>query len=126
MCMPRRLNVFNGVASISFQNYCDVQSGFGCGPYLFTAFRGFALFDDWGDDDCPLESISRVDPFEFEDDTQIIYLQSTFYANSTRKHPCLWQFKAPEGYGFKFVVEELNVVYPVQLNIENSTEIIKE
>ena len=83
------------------------------------------LFDDWDDDDCPLESISREAPFKFKDETQIIYLQSSFYANSTRKHPCLWQFGAPEGYGFKFVVEVLNIVYPVQLKIENSTEVIR-
>ena len=116
--------VFDNSTSIYFHNGYSDEGDVNTGE-SFCAFQGFVLFDDWGDESCPLESISRVDPFEFENETQIIYLQSSFYANSTRKHPCQWQFSAPEGYGFKFVVEVLNVVYPVQLKIQNSTEVIK-
>ena len=123
LCVSNKLKVFDGSREIRFQNYC-VQ--FNCDPQLYKTFQGFVLFDEWGTDACPLESISRVNPFRFEDDTQIIYLQSTYYANSTRKHPCLWQFTAPKGYGFKYIVEALNVVSPVQLSIKNSTEILKK
>ena len=111
--VPEKFRTFENTSSLVLDNLCLDQS-----------FQGFVLFDDWGDD-CPLESVSRVDPFHFTDETQIIYLQSSYFSNGTRNHSCLWQFTAPDGYGMKYSIEVLNIVSPVLLNIENSTERLK-
>ena len=116
---PQKFQVFNDSIWLSNHYFDSVTQD----DTFYGPFQGFVLFDDWGDD-CPLESISRVDPYNFTDDTQIIYLQSN-YPNSTRTHPCLWQFAAPEGFGFKFVIQQLNITDQVQITITNSTNIIQ-
>ena len=89
--------------------------------YDIYPFTGAILYDEWNDDDCPLESISRLDPFEFTQESQIIYIQSVYFKNSTRKHPCRWRFVGPESYGFKIVLTEMALFPGTTLTVQNST-----
>uniref|UniRef100_A0A914NYW8 CUB-like domain-containing protein n=1 Tax=Panagrolaimus davidi TaxID=227884 RepID=A0A914NYW8_9BILA len=89
-----------------------------------TAQKGFIIFDDWRES-CPLESIARIEPFEFKDDSEILYIQSTYDERTFyRSSPCLWQFSAPSGFGFKFVVETWNASNLTFLTVRNKTDII--
>lgn len=117
--IPPRTYIFDDSSILVNLVYWDLNHGENT---KYDAFQGFVLFDDWGDD-CPLESISRINPYYFNDETQVISLQSK-YPNSSRTHPCLWQFSAPKGFGFKFVIQELNLMDQVQLTISNSTNVI--
>uniref|UniRef100_A0A914XXC1 CUB domain-containing protein n=1 Tax=Panagrolaimus superbus TaxID=310955 RepID=A0A914XXC1_9BILA len=59
----------------------------------------------------------------------MIYIRST-YANFntneylTRTTACKWKFLAPDGYGFKVVIEIFNVSATTKFSIINSTQII--
>uniref|UniRef100_A0A914QQT5 CUB domain-containing protein n=1 Tax=Panagrolaimus davidi TaxID=227884 RepID=A0A914QQT5_9BILA len=89
----------------------------------YSAVQGFVLFDDWGDG-CPMESVARVNPYHFEDETQIITVQSVYGNDYVRNHPCFWQFSAPKGYGFKLIFEPLHLLDSVDVRIDNSNETI--
>uniref|UniRef100_A0AC34GNY3 CUB domain-containing protein n=1 Tax=Panagrolaimus sp. ES5 TaxID=591445 RepID=A0AC34GNY3_9BILA len=58
----------------------------------------------------------------FTDDTQILHIRSSYYPNYPRKRSCRWQFLAPNGYGFKIVVEKFNVSLNTKFLIENDTD----
>uniref|UniRef100_A0A914Q611 CUB domain-containing protein n=1 Tax=Panagrolaimus davidi TaxID=227884 RepID=A0A914Q611_9BILA len=88
-----------------------------------TAQHGFIIFDDW-DNSCALESIAREDPYVFEDDSEILYIRSTYRDDFNRTSPCKWNFIAPKGYGFKFVVEIWNVSDLTLLTAINKTDTI--
>uniref|UniRef100_A0AC35FKM6 CUB domain-containing protein n=1 Tax=Panagrolaimus sp. PS1159 TaxID=55785 RepID=A0AC35FKM6_9BILA len=88
-----------------------------------TAQHGFIIFDDW-DYSCALESIAREDPYVFEDDSEILYIRSTYRDDFNRTSPCKWNFIAPKGYGFKFVVEIWNVSDLTLLTVINKTDTI--
>uniref|UniRef100_A0AC34FLI4 CUB domain-containing protein n=1 Tax=Panagrolaimus sp. ES5 TaxID=591445 RepID=A0AC34FLI4_9BILA len=89
----------------------------------FSAFQGFFIFDDWGDD-CPLESVSRVNPFQFTDDTQILVLRSVYDYAKNRSHPCLWQFTAPYGYWLKILITKFSLQNSTVFTVKNSDEIV--
>uniref|UniRef100_A0A914PNX6 CUB domain-containing protein n=1 Tax=Panagrolaimus davidi TaxID=227884 RepID=A0A914PNX6_9BILA len=91
--------------------------------YERVAFQGFAYFDDWGDD-CPLESVSRVNPFQFTDLKQVLVLHSTYKEYHRRNQSCLWQFKAPINYGFKIVITNLDILNGTIFKVENSRDTI--
>uniref|UniRef100_A0AC34FGB7 CUB domain-containing protein n=1 Tax=Panagrolaimus sp. ES5 TaxID=591445 RepID=A0AC34FGB7_9BILA len=82
----------------------------------YTAFQGFIFNDDWNVG-CPLESVSRIDPYIFTDDTdEILYLRSTFLTDDefgVIPSKCIWNFVTPDNdYQFKLVI--LN--FPPDLN----------
>uniref|UniRef100_A0A914Q8Y0 Uncharacterized protein n=1 Tax=Panagrolaimus davidi TaxID=227884 RepID=A0A914Q8Y0_9BILA len=89
----------------------------------YEAFQGFAYFDDWGDD-CPLESVSRINPFQFTDLSEVIVIRSTFNPKKPRIQPCLWQFKAPVNFGFKIVITSLNVSDSTVFKVVNNQDTI--
>uniref|UniRef100_A0A914P828 CUB domain-containing protein n=1 Tax=Panagrolaimus davidi TaxID=227884 RepID=A0A914P828_9BILA len=89
----------------------------------YQAFQGFAYFDDWGND-CPLESVSRVEPFQFTDITQILVIRSTFDPTKPRRQSCLWQFKAPKDYGFKIVITSIEILNSTFFKVENSQDTV--
>uniref|UniRef100_A0A914YW05 CUB domain-containing protein n=1 Tax=Panagrolaimus superbus TaxID=310955 RepID=A0A914YW05_9BILA len=90
-----------------------------------SAQHGFIVFDDFHKS-CPLQSISSLNqPFHFEDDTQILYLQSTYdKIDFYRSSECNWRFTAPAKYGFKIVVETFNVSDLTWLTVINRTDVI--
>uniref|UniRef100_A0AC34FF52 CUB domain-containing protein n=1 Tax=Panagrolaimus sp. ES5 TaxID=591445 RepID=A0AC34FF52_9BILA len=89
----------------------------------YLAFQGFAYFDDWGND-CPLESVSRITPFQFTDLNQVLVLRSTYAPSKMRDQSCLWQFKAPKNYGFKIVISEFNIPNSTIFKVENTQDTI--
>uniref|UniRef100_A0AC34G460 CUB domain-containing protein n=1 Tax=Panagrolaimus sp. ES5 TaxID=591445 RepID=A0AC34G460_9BILA len=93
------------------------------GIWDYKAFQGFAYFDDWADD-CPLESVSRIDPFKFTNPDEVIVVRSTYDPSTFRNQSCLWQFKAPENYGFKIVISELNILNSTIFKVENIQDTI--
>ena len=110
--------VFNNATTFEFEPFKYVK--------FPNYFQGYAFFDDWNDADCPLESISRVSPFAFEDETQILLLWSSFSKNHKRIHPCQWQFTAPKGYSFKLLIDTLSISDTTHLIIEARDHIISE
>uniref|UniRef100_A0A914PCY1 Uncharacterized protein n=1 Tax=Panagrolaimus davidi TaxID=227884 RepID=A0A914PCY1_9BILA len=99
--------------------------------------QGYAFFENWRDDSCPFESISRKKSFKFSDDTEMVYIQSAFISQSLsqfenprsnkqslRKNACRWRFKAPYGFGFKVVVTRSLLKPNTDLLIENTTDVI--
>uniref|UniRef100_A0A914QX10 Uncharacterized protein n=1 Tax=Panagrolaimus davidi TaxID=227884 RepID=A0A914QX10_9BILA len=48
----------------------------------YSSFQGYIIFDDWTPG-CPLESISKTDPFVFTDETEILFLIPTFIQTNT-------------------------------------------
>uniref|UniRef100_A0A914Y1H7 CUB domain-containing protein n=1 Tax=Panagrolaimus superbus TaxID=310955 RepID=A0A914Y1H7_9BILA len=87
----------------------------------YRAFQGFAYFDDWGDD-CPLESVSRINPFQFTDSNEVIVFRSTYDPSESRYQSCLWQFKAPKNYGFKIVFTDFNILNSTILKVQNTRD----
>uniref|UniRef100_A0AC34F8Y8 CUB domain-containing protein n=1 Tax=Panagrolaimus sp. ES5 TaxID=591445 RepID=A0AC34F8Y8_9BILA len=88
---------------------------------MYSAIQGSAIFDSWGFG-CPLESVARINPFHFQDEKQILKVQSVWTEDSKRSHPCIWQFSAPKGYGFKITLENLHLSDSTNLRIDNSNE----
>lgn len=76
-------------------------------PKLYQGFQGFVLLEE-GTIRCPLESISRINPFYFTDESQIIELRSPSQGLYTQGEifKCLWKFEAPNGFGIKTVIWE--------------------
>lgn len=88
-----------------------------------SAVQGMVIFDTWTNS-CPLESVSRDEPFQIKDETQIIYIQSSFYKSKFRRLPCKWRFSAPNNeYGFKIVIKKLHISNSTELIFKNSTTI---
>uniref|UniRef100_A0A914XSI2 CUB domain-containing protein n=1 Tax=Panagrolaimus superbus TaxID=310955 RepID=A0A914XSI2_9BILA len=82
----------------------------------YNAFQGYIINDDWNVG-CPLESISKIDPYSFsKNPNEILYLRSTFLLDDQFgdiPSKCIWNFVAPDDdYQFKLVV--LN--FPSDLN----------
>uniref|UniRef100_A0AC34FMC8 CUB domain-containing protein n=1 Tax=Panagrolaimus sp. ES5 TaxID=591445 RepID=A0AC34FMC8_9BILA len=107
------------------------------------AAQGYAYFEKYDNTKCPLESISRQEPFQFRNESQTLFIQSAYYNETlrnfiphqddeifsdvlyyTRKRPCFWRFKAPKGYGFKIVILKFNLASVTEFLIKNSTDII--
>uniref|UniRef100_A0AC34FWX5 Uncharacterized protein n=1 Tax=Panagrolaimus sp. ES5 TaxID=591445 RepID=A0AC34FWX5_9BILA len=95
------------------------------------AIQGYVAFEN-GKSSCPLASLK---PFYFTDETQIIFVQSSYTDEmlynfepleieySRRFDSCEWEFIAPPGYGFKVVFLMLNLSQRTQLFVKNSTHI---
>uniref|UniRef100_A0A914QSF4 CUB domain-containing protein n=1 Tax=Panagrolaimus davidi TaxID=227884 RepID=A0A914QSF4_9BILA len=96
----------------------------------YDALNGYLYFEQWNDD-CPFESMSREKPYKFTDETEIIYI-SSFYENITTFgdipiksngiNSCKWQFKAPKGFGFKIVIQKINMFSKGHFQVFNSTD----
>uniref|UniRef100_A0A914QIG0 Uncharacterized protein n=1 Tax=Panagrolaimus davidi TaxID=227884 RepID=A0A914QIG0_9BILA len=87
------------------------------------AEQGFiAFFDD--PDKCPLEFLNEDKPFKIIHENQILHIRSNYFNNINRQQPCQWKFAAPVGYGFKMVVQKLNISATTSFSIQNSTDII--
>uniref|UniRef100_A0A914Q8E1 CUB domain-containing protein n=1 Tax=Panagrolaimus davidi TaxID=227884 RepID=A0A914Q8E1_9BILA len=86
-------------------------------------YKGFGVFE-LADSNYPLE-FTKNKPFTFLDETQIIYLFSSY--NDTilnRKYPCIWRFNAPPGYGFKIYSTYIFInITHAELIIKNSTDV---
>uniref|UniRef100_A0A914Z0I1 Uncharacterized protein n=1 Tax=Panagrolaimus superbus TaxID=310955 RepID=A0A914Z0I1_9BILA len=86
--------------------------------------EGYIIFQDLGNNNCHLESISREQPFKFEDDTQVLYLSNMRDNQNTNTHPCQWNFIAPHGFGFKVVIEIFEADAFTKIRIENTTDLL--
>lgn len=84
----------------------------------YIAFQGYVFYDDWNDDDCRLSSVSRIIPFHFEDESQILQIESEF-----KSHPCIWQFTAPKGYQFKLFLTRLGMNSTLKILSHNESVI---
>uniref|UniRef100_A0A914QNY7 CUB domain-containing protein n=1 Tax=Panagrolaimus davidi TaxID=227884 RepID=A0A914QNY7_9BILA len=84
-------------------------------------FQGFVIHDVWNQDYCFLESVSKDSPFLFENESQILYIRSSYFEIGRRDRSCKWKFSAPDGYGFKIVVAELYLNSDILLAVTNST-----
>lgn len=85
-----------------------------------VAFQGHIYVDDWNGG-CALQSIMRMDPFVFEDETQIIYLSAAlFYTGLNKPRSCLWKFTIPRNFMFKFVL--IDVGGSVSLSVSNGNK----
>uniref|UniRef100_A0A914QM08 CUB domain-containing protein n=1 Tax=Panagrolaimus davidi TaxID=227884 RepID=A0A914QM08_9BILA len=87
-------------------------------------FYGYIIFDNTNNK-CPLESVSRINPYHFTDETQILYLQNG-YDNETNSYKlaCKWQFTAPLNYGFKIVVEMFETAKDTFFEVKNRTDLL--
>ena len=91
---------------------------------LYTYYvEGQVIFEN-ADTSCPLESISRINPYVFTNDVEVLHLTNRYNGTNTVTHMCSWKFKALVGYGFKVVVEELDVDEDTRLTVENRTDIL--
>ena len=88
---------------------------------VFTAQKGFIFFDE-SNDLCLMESISRIEPFNFTDETQIFHVSAS--DNKVQNRTCKWKFTAPQGFGFKVVVTWFSASSRTQTLIENTTDIL--
>uniref|UniRef100_A0AC35EYX4 CUB-like domain-containing protein n=1 Tax=Panagrolaimus sp. PS1159 TaxID=55785 RepID=A0AC35EYX4_9BILA len=75
-----------------------------------VAFQGMIIVDTWKFG-CPLESATNPNPYKFTDETEIIFMTSTFssFKEINNLHipsnfPCMWHFTAPRMRKFKFVL----------------------
>uniref|UniRef100_A0A914Q417 Uncharacterized protein n=1 Tax=Panagrolaimus davidi TaxID=227884 RepID=A0A914Q417_9BILA len=96
---------------------------------FYDAFNGYIYFEN-NDDKCPFEDQSRNQPYNFTDESEIIFIGS-YYRNATTygvipikantTKSCLWQFSAPKGYGFKIVILSFEIFKSQHFTIFNST-----
>uniref|UniRef100_A0AC35G6E3 Uncharacterized protein n=1 Tax=Panagrolaimus sp. PS1159 TaxID=55785 RepID=A0AC35G6E3_9BILA len=105
--------------TFSIPNYSDREFHHLFHPFKQFSVQGLIAFSE-NLDKCPLEIICN--PFNFDNENQIIHIRSNYFKDQTRKIPCKWSFEAPEGYGFKVLVQKLDPL--MVLRIENSTDII--
>uniref|UniRef100_A0AC35FFI0 Uncharacterized protein n=1 Tax=Panagrolaimus sp. PS1159 TaxID=55785 RepID=A0AC35FFI0_9BILA len=122
---------FINASSINFQDFFRNEYGDA------NAIQGYAIFEQWKEDSCPFEAVSRNDSFQFTDNTELIFIQSA-YTNQTlysfsdpdslefsqRKGLCQWRFKSPPGYGFKVIITKSNFTENTNFIVENSTHVI--
>uniref|UniRef100_A0A914Q7H3 Uncharacterized protein n=1 Tax=Panagrolaimus davidi TaxID=227884 RepID=A0A914Q7H3_9BILA len=84
------------------------------------AQEGFVVSADsnktWG---CPLEN--DRDPIAILSEFEFIYIWDNGILHLPRGY-CIWRFTAPQKYGFKVVIIDLDVAADTKLFIRNSTD----
>uniref|UniRef100_A0AC34FE70 C-type lectin domain-containing protein n=1 Tax=Panagrolaimus sp. ES5 TaxID=591445 RepID=A0AC34FE70_9BILA len=90
----------------------------------FEAQIGAVLFEK-EPNNCLFETRnSKKEMVLLNDETQIFHIQLNNDKNVNQKYPCEWKLSAPEGYGFKIVIEIFEVSSNLKLTVKNSTDII--
>ena len=90
-----------------------------------TAFQGhiYATFQGTNPNeyrgDCPLADFARLNPYAFEDETQIVFLACS-YVDPDYNKQCLWRFAIPENYMFKMVFHSIGSDTNATIEITNA------
>lgn len=111
---------------VSYENSYSVCSYIIADEINFISQQGYVLFEN-DKNTYPMESLTKIHPFQFTDETELFYLTSSYNSyNDAEKtsSPCFWQFLAPNGYGFKVVIKSLILTKVSKMTIQNSTDII--